>query len=250
MNKLFVVGSSIQTREAPLTYSAVRTVFSKEERFRQSIFTVNSIRNAFPDAKIVFVDSSNDYFEYQNLFRYFKNTEFIPLKEINPAAFDIVNTHPNKSLCESLLLNSFYKAFRKEILQYDFVIKGCGRYFHFDFDSSLFTVENLHKLFFKKPLNFEWQDRWRYHFVDRRKEQNNNRLHQYCTVLYAFGASQLDKMIDINEATIHLLKQKAMAHYDIETLSYYLTRPYEKDVIETDWKVCGWDGTSARFMYY
>jgi hypothetical protein len=41
-----------------------------------------------------------------------------------------------------------------------------------------------------------------------------------------------------------------MAHYDIETLSYYFTRPHEKQIIETDWKVCGWDGTSARFMYY
>jgi hypothetical protein len=105
-------------------------------------------------------------------------------------------------------------------------------------------------MFFKTPLNFEWDKKWNYHFIDRRKEQNNNRLHQYCTVLYAFGTSQLDKMIDINEATVHLLKQNSMAHYDIETLSYYLTRPYEQDIIETDWKVCGWDGTSARFMYY
>jgi len=43
MNNLFVVGSSIQTKKhAPLTYSKVRTVFSDEERFRQTIFTVNS----------------------------------------------------------------------------------------------------------------------------------------------------------------------------------------------------------------
>lgn len=250
MNKLFVVGSSIQTRNAPLTYSKVRTVFSNEERFRQTIFTVNSIKAAFPRAKIVIVDSSEDYKEYQDTFRFFSNTEFIPLKELDASAFEIVNTHPNKSLCESLLLNTFYRRFKKEIKEYDYVIKACGRYFYFDFDDSLFNVENLHKIFFKYPLNFEWNDAWNYSFIDRRAEQNNNKIHQYCTVLYAFGASQLDKMIDINEAVIHLLNKTPMRHYDIETLSYYLTRPYEKDIIETDWRVCGWDGTSARFMYY
>ena len=250
MNKLFVVGSSIQTKNAPLTYSKVRTVFSNEERFRQTIFTVNSIRAAFPTSKIVLVDSSEEYKEYQDTFRFFKNTEFIPLKELDQTAFETVNTHPNKSLCESLLLNTFYRKFKKEIKEYDYVIKACGRYFYFDFDSSLFNVENLHKIFFKRPLNFEWDDSWNYSFIDRRAEQNNNRIHQYCTVLYAFGSSQLEKMIDINEAATHLLNKTPMRHYDIETLSYYLTRPYEKDIIETDWRVCGWDGTSARFMYY
>jgi hypothetical protein len=233
-----------------LTYSPVRTIFSSEERFRQTIFTVNSIQAAFPEAKIVVVDSSDIYKEYQDTFRFFKNTEFIPLKELDQEAFEIVNTHPNKSLCESLLLNTFYKKFRKEIKQYDYVIKTCGRYFYFHLNDALFNVENLNKLFFKRPLNFNWDDSWNYSFIDRRTEQNNNRIHQYCTVLYAFGGTQLDKMIDINEATIHLLNQAPMKHYDIETLSYYFTRPYEKDVIETDWIVCGWDGTSGRFMYY
>lgn len=250
MNKIFVVGSSIQTRDIPLTYSKVRTVFSSDERFRQTIFTINSIRNAFPDSRIVIVDSSEDYRDYQSFIQYFKNVEFIPLKELDEKSFEIVNTHPNKSLCESLLLNSYYKKFKSDLKKYDYIIKGCGRYFYFDFNDSLFTEQNVNKFFFKKPLNFEWNDSWNYHFIDRRGPQNNNRLHQYCTVLYAFGASNLERMIDINTATIHLLDQAPMRHYDIETLSYYLTRPYEKDVIETDWRVCGWDGTSARFMYY
>ena len=114
MNNLFVVGSSIQTRNMPLTYSKVRTVFSNEERFRQTIFTVNSIKAAFPNAKVAVVDSSENYAEYQDTFRFFKNTEFVPLKELDGEAFEIVNNHPNKSLCESLLLNTFYKKFKKE----------------------------------------------------------------------------------------------------------------------------------------
>ena len=57
-------------------------------------------------------------------------------------------------------------------------------------------------------------------------------------------------MMDINEATIHLLDQPSMNHYDIETLSYYFTRQHESTVVETDWIVSGWDGTSGRYMYY
>jgi hypothetical protein len=114
----------------------------------------------------------------------------------------------------------------------------------------LFTEENKDKMFFKKPLNYEWHDSWRYSFIDRREQQDNNKLHQYCTVLYAFGSQHLDKFIDINEAVVHLLKQKSMSHYDIETLVYYFTRQYQDNIIETDWRVCGWDGTSAKFMFY
>lgn len=250
MNKIFVVGSSIQTRSIPLTYSPVRTVFSSEERFRQTIFTINSIYNSFPDSKIVIVDSSQDYTEYLTVLRYLPNVEFVPLKELSGEAFETVNTHPNKSLCESLLLNTYYRHYKKQLQQYDYIIKGCGRYFYWNFNDSLFIQENKDKMFFKKPLNFEWSDTWNYSLIDRREHQNNNRLHQYCTVLYAFGSEHLEKFIDINEATVSLLKHPKMSHYDIETLSYYFTRPYEKQVIETDWKVCGWDGTSARFMYY
>lgn len=250
MNNIFVVGSSIQTTNAPLTYSPKRTIFSSEERLRHTTFTVNSIRNAFPDSKIVLVDSSNEYKEYQKHFFYFRNVDFVPLKELSYTAFEVVNTHPNKSLCESLLLNIYFRQYRKQLKQYDFIIKGCGRYFHFDFNDSLFTEENKDKIFFKKPLNYEWNETWRYSFIDRRSEQGNNRLHQYCTVLYAFGSMYLDTFIDINEATVHLLKQPSMSHYDIETLSYYLTRQYEDKIIETDWRVCGWDGTSGKFMFY
>lgn len=250
MNKVFVVGSSIQTRNAPLTYSAVRTIFSSDERFRQTVSTLNSIHCSFPDSKIVLVDSSENYAEYLSFVRHMPNVQFIPLKELSGEAFETVNTHPNKSLCESLLLNTYYKQYKKELKQYDYIIKGCGRYFYWNFNDSLFTEQNTDKIFFKRPLNFEWNDSWKYSFIDRRKEQNNNRLHQYCTVLYAFGSMHLEKFIDINEATINLLQQPSMSHYDIETLSYYFTRPYESQVIETDWKVCGWDGTSGRFMFY
>jgi len=250
MNNLFVVSSSIQPRDGKFTYSKTRSIFKADERFRQTIFTVNSIRAAFPDSKIVVVDSSEHCEEYFQTFLYFKNTQFIPLKLLSEEAFEIVNTHQNKSLCECLLLNTYFNKYKKEILQYDFVFKATGRYFYYDFNSLLLTNENKDKIFFKKPLNFPWNNSWKYDFIDRRNLQNNDRLHQYCTVLYGFGSQHIENFIDINEAVIHFLKQPSMYHYDIETLSYYLTRAFEEKIIEVDWKVSGWDGTSGRFMYY
>jgi len=247
MRKLIVVGSSIQPRQGKFTYSKTRSLFQPEERFRQTIFTINSLRNCFPDSKIVIVDSSDEYKEYQLLPRYFKNVEFIPLKELSGESFEIVNSNINKSVCESVLLNTYYRQYKKEILQNDIIIKATGRYFYFDVNDNSFTHDEI---YFKKPLNFEWDDTWRYDFVDCREEQNNNRIHQYCTVLYGFGTKHLDKFIDINEASIHLMNQNSMYHYDIETLSYYLTRPYKDLISEVDWRVSGWDGVSGKFMYY
>lgn len=249
-SKLFIIGSSIQTRNAPLTYSKVRTIFSKEERLRQTIFTVNSITNAFPESRIVLLDSSDEVEDIRNQMRYFNNVEFIALKDLSGEAHDIVNNHKNKSLCESLLLNTYYTQYKKYIKQFDYVIKACGRYFYFNMFNDLFTEENKDKIFFKKPLQFEWDDSWKYDFIDLRAYQNDNFIRQYCTVLYGFGSSQLYKFIDINEAIVHLLSYPQMSHFDVETLSYYLTRPFESQIIETDWLVCGWDGTSGRFMLY
>lgn len=250
MNNLVIVGSSIQPRDGKFTYSNTRSTFSTDERFRQTFFTLNSISNSLPNAKIIIIDSSSDYREYNINFSYMKNVTYVPLKEISYSAFEAVNTHLNKSYCECLLLNTFYKHFKKEIQNYDYIIKATGRYFYYDFNDSLFSESNTDKIFFKKPLQFKWNETWNYSFVDRRQIQQDDMLRQYCTVLYAFGKEKLQTMVDINEASINFINSSEMSHYDIETLSYYLTRPYENELIETDWIVSGWDGTSGRLMYY
>jgi len=250
MNTISIIPSTIQPREGRFTYSKTRSVFSSEERFQQTIFTINSIQTSLPNSKVVLIDSSDEYKQYYNTFKHFNNFEYVPLKELSRSSFEIVNTHLNKSLCESLILNSYFKEEKKTIKAYDYVLKGCGRYFYFNLNEKYFDNKNVDKIFFKYPLSFEWNNSWNYSFIDMRNSQNDNKIYQYCTVLYAFGSMHLEKFIDINNACIHLLNQKSMLNYDIETLSYYFTRPFKNNIIETEWKVCGWDGTSGRFMYY
>ena len=86
MNKLIVVGSSIQPREGKFSYSNTRSSFSTEERFRQTVFTINSLRNSIPDAKIMVVDSSDDYMQYYAQLAFIKNVEYIPLKRHSQSA--------------------------------------------------------------------------------------------------------------------------------------------------------------------
>lgn len=248
-SKLFVISSTIAPRSGNFTYANTRSHFTTEERFRQTVFTINSIQNAYPDAQIVLLDSSDDYQQYKANLIHIRNFEYLPVKDLSEEAAEIVNTNKNKSLCECYMMNTFYTHRKKYIKEFDFMFKVSGRYFLFDF-YDLFSDENKDKIFFKRPLNFEWNDAWNYGLVDLRKQQNNNRIHQYCNVLYGFGTMHLEKFMDIAEATIHFLKQPNMIHYDIETLSYYFTRPYKDSIIETNWMVSGWDGATGKFWYY
>lgn len=250
MRKQIIVTSSIRPREGKFTYSNTRSFFSTEERFRQTVYTVNSLRNSIPDCEIVIVDTSDDYEEYRKTFSYFPNTVYVPLKELSEEVFEITNTHKNKSYCESLILNTYYKKYRTYIKKLDFIGKTSGRYCHFNFNDSLLTEENRDKFFFKHPVGWEWQDVWGYHMVDNRAQQGNNMFHQYSSVLYMYGIENLDRMMDINEMIMHITNKQEYSHYDVETLLFYLTRQYQSQIIETNWLVCGWEGAGGGFLYY
>ena len=250
MNKLVIITSTIAPRPGEFTYSPKRSHFDSEERFRQTIFTVNSISNSLPECDIVIVDSSDEWTEYLSAFRHIRNLQFIPVKELSGEVFETVNTHRNKSHCESLILNTFYKQYKNFVKEHDFVFKTSGRYFHFNFNDKLLIQENKDKIFFKHPQQYKWDDSWGYQFVDTRAYEGHNFLKQYCTVLYGYGIENFDRFVDINEAVIHLTNHPSMYYYDIETFYYYFTRPYVDKVIHTDWIVSGWDGVSGRFMYY
>jgi hypothetical protein len=69
-------------------------------------------------------------------------------------------------------------------------------------------------------------------------------------VLVGWTQPYQDRMVDIFNSVATILSKTEMYHYDVETLSYYFTRPYVSDIIETDWKVYGWLGTSGQFVRY
>lgn len=252
MKKLFIVVSSIEANnDHPFNFGNTRSTFSNDERFRQTIFTLQSIRSWYPNDTIVVLDTSNSISQKQiDQIGYF-NAHYMAFKDVDPEGHKIVTTHPSINLCECYMLSSFFKQQREFVKQFDYVVKTTARYVYSQFED-LFTPENVNKFFFKKRIPFEWNDGWRYEMIDRRLIQNNNFLYQYSTVLYAFGTSNLNRMIDIFDAHNHVVEMTLPLHinYDIESLSFFLTRPFETDIIETDWRIMGFEGVHGTLMYY
>lgn len=253
MKTAFIISSTINVDNSyPLTYSPVRSYFSAEERMRQTLFTINSIDQATKreDTVIYLVDSSPDWGNYIRSFLHYPNLKFISFDFDHPELSKIVATHPNKTRCESLVMGTILNRFSKELEEFDYVFKVSGRYFiDSSFDISIIE-NNPDKIFYKKYLEHEWQDYWGYDMVDRRAIQGDNKLRQYCSVLFGWGRKYQKAFADIYTTMASMLDQPHMHQYDIETLGYYLTRPYEQDIIETNWTVNGWHGPDGKFVRY
>jgi hypothetical protein len=253
VKKAFIVTSCIEVdNNYPLTYSQIRSHFDSAERFKHTVFTIASLDGIRdPDITIFVIDASDNWQNYAHALSYQSNLEFVSIKQQFPEIYSIVKSHRNKSHCESLMLMSFIEKYKKELSEYDYLFKLSGRYFvdsHFTLEN--FTVENQDKIFFKKPLMFDWDHHWNYTMVDRRSIQGNNKLYQYCSVLYGWGKHNTHIMQDVFRLIVDITGQPNGMIYDAETLLYFLTRTVEHKIIETDWMVYGWEGPSGNFLRY
>lgn len=253
MNKAYIITSCIETNNScPLTYSPIRSAFSAEERFRQTIFTLTALDFvADANTKIYLIDSSENWEMYQQALSYYPNLTYVSVKKQFPDVFNLCHYHTNKSYAEALTIANFLTNFREELKQFDYFIKLSGRYF-FDshFNTEIFNESNTDKLFFKNPLEFEFDDTWNFQMVDRRQIQGNNKLYWYCSGMFAWGKQYHEKIMDIFRVIPVILNHPSGSHYQFETLLYYFTREFSKDIIHTDWKIIGFDSVSANFLRY
>ena len=257
MKKAFIVTSCIDVKnDAPLSYMESRSCFSSNERYLQTVHTLSSIDFVSDDETTVYLlDASDNWQEYASKLHYFnKNFKFVSVKEEFPEIWETVRTHPNKSHGECLMLTRFMKKYRQELKEYDYMFKMSGRYFlNKSFDMSLFNKYNTNKIFYKEPSKFEWVDYWNdwgFGLIDRRKEQGDNTLRQYCSVLFGWGRGHFDTFYDMFTGIAALTSQPDKKLLDIELFGYFFTRPYEKDIIETDWMITGWLGPDGVFRRY
>lgn len=253
MKKAFIVTSSIEVDNSnPLTYSKTRTYFSSEERFRQTIATIASIDQASDNETDIFLlDTSEHWYQYCQHFTYQPNLIFVSVKEELPEIYNEVKTHPNKTRCEALILSEFMKKNKQALSEYDFQFKMSGRYFlDKKFDISLFNESTAGKIFYKRYMEHAWQDSWMYDLVDRRTQQGDNNLRQYCSVLFGWSKQYQERYQMMFETISLMLSNPVLYHFDHETLGYYLTRTYQDDIIETDWLVYGFHGHDGKFVRY
>jgi hypothetical protein len=253
MKTAFIISSTINVdNQYPLTYNPVRSYFTAEERFRQTLFTINSIDQATnaEDTTIYLLDSSPDWGQYLQRVLFQKNLKFISVAFDWPNEYEAIKSHPNKTHCESLMMSCFLNKHAKELEQFDYIFKMSGRYYvNSSFDIGIIE-NNPDKILYKKYREHDWQDHWGYEMVDMRDEQGDNKLRQYCSVIFGWGKKYQKSFADMYTAMASITDRPDMRHYDIETLGYFLTRPWAEDIIETDWIVHGWHGPDGMFVRY
>lgn len=253
MKKCMVVTGVIDVDNSfGFTYSPVRSAFTNEERLKQTVATIDQLHNLCDEnTKIYLLVCANQPGKYLEDFSPYKNVVYVDFIKQFPEEYKIVTTHPHKSYGEMTLQITFFDNYKQELQDYDYFFKLSGRYIiedHFDLD--LCNTENLNKFLFKKPTEFNWDNNWNYHLVDRRNFQGNNKLNQYCTIFYGWGREKHSVILNVFKSIADVTNNKKTMQYDVELLLYFFTRWYQDEIVDLSTIVFGWLGTDAQFVRY
>jgi hypothetical protein len=119
MKDCVIVTSIVEISDAPIAYAPTRSLYSHQQRFEQTLETIESIRTRLPDADIVLVECSPDGHYMQELE---KRVDIFR----NAYPNDAIQNGYNKSVCEAALLQFAFDAV--DTSHYRHVFKMTGRY--------------------------------------------------------------------------------------------------------------------------
>ena len=163
MNNLVLITSVINTPNKPLSYSKVRSVFTRRERYEQTKKTIDSIKEKIPNYKIMIVECTDFTNEEKSYFE--RECDYIlnlwDKKELHSSIFG-----KSKSLGEGTMTIQALKYILENNFNCDNLFKICGRYWLNDkFDYKLFdnsylifkkingSINNIFTSFYKIPNN-------------------------------------------------------------------------------------------------
>lgn len=119
MKDCVIITSIIETTSLPLSYSDIRSVYSHQQRFEQTLETIDSVRKYLPGTTIVLVECSPES-EYMRCIRE-KVDVFI-----NQYPNDKIRNGTHKGLCEAELMMKVFESF--DLTEYRYIFKISGRY--------------------------------------------------------------------------------------------------------------------------
>jgi hypothetical protein len=128
MSKLLVlITSVIDTPNTPLSYSQIRSVYNRDERYEQTKYTIETTKKFFPEADIMMVECSN-FENHPEQFNYLtSNVNFFlnlwERKDLHPNIFGL-----SKSLGEGTQTIEAFNYLLENNIFYDNLIKISGRY--------------------------------------------------------------------------------------------------------------------------
>ena len=169
MNDFVLITSVINTGKVAWSYTETRSTYSAEERYNQSLQTIDSIRKYLPGAKILFVECSDIPIEYIDTIKS-KVEYFVNQYEINEAR-DVCIKSNNKGLGEATQTKLAVEYIIKNNLTFDRFLKISGRYFLTD----KFVSDN-----YKMDA-----------YTFKRRANTGNHIISISTVVYSFPMSFL-----------------------------------------------------------
>ena len=163
MSNLVLITSVVNTPNKPLSYSNVRSVFSREERFEQTKKTIQSVKEKIPNHKIIIVECTDFTEEELNYFK--KECDYVlnlwDRKELHDKIFGT-----SKALGEGTMTIQALQYMIKNKFEYKNLFKICGRYWlNNDFNYEIFdnsnimfkkiigNINNIFTSFYKIPYN-------------------------------------------------------------------------------------------------
>jgi hypothetical protein len=141
MSNLVLITSVTITPNKPYTYTNIRSVYSRRERFEQTKLTIQSIKKYIPNNKILLVDCSDFSEEEEKYFE--KECDYIlnlwNKNELHDNIFGM-----SKALGEGTQTMEAFNYIIKNKIFYNNLIKISGRYwFNDDFDYNIYNNESL-----------------------------------------------------------------------------------------------------------
>jgi hypothetical protein len=123
---IVLITSIINIENTPLSYSKIRSVYNKEQRYEQTLKTIESIRKNIPDSKILFVESSElEKNMEENIIK--KSDYYLNLIKLDN--FKFYTNNRSKSLGEGYMTIQALKYLKEIGIDYENLFKISGRYY-------------------------------------------------------------------------------------------------------------------------
>jgi thymidylate synthase len=201
MADLVLITSVINTPNKQLSYSNIRSIFSREERFEQTKKTIQSIKEKISNCKIILVECT-DFNEEEN--NYFKdNCDYLLNLWNNKNIHDYIFGQ-SKSLGEGIMTIEALQYIQRQNFEYNYLYKISGRYWL----NKNFTLNYIKSNIFK------------------RIQYNSNNIF---TALYKIDKQSVNKLLYFLENNIENMK-KCIGY---EILIGHFIKNIDKKLVDT-----------------
>jgi len=253
MKPVFLLGSVINVSEGTFNYmDHSRSSQSAMERAKQTLLSLNSIFCRVPNAKIYIIEGSLNLPEtllissgishYLDVY----DVELVKLVDVDEDACVELNTHRNKSYCESLLYSTFLRHYKEDLKNYDMIIKMSGRY-SLTVTCDIGQMPDKNKVYFKRELYFPNPNNEQWAYPDLLIPGQELTDAKWTTsILFAFGVNRLNDLQDFFNFIISNTKNRDTC---VEQLIQYWSWMNKINHEEIGWMLCGWNGGDDVFWY-